>query len=778
MKTHSLVSSMSAPTPPPSQNTPPPAASADTAAVAEATKAAAELKLEVARIDKTSPQSDALAMIDEKLAREYRLIPVLLQDKTLTIALADPSVLARPAPAFLQALKQKGYTLKLLITPAPDFEGAIAAYAPAPAPVPSQAKAPEPVLVDKVKPSAPAIKAASPTPTPSPVPASVHSSSVPTVDLTSRVIAKTALEKFPEDVARKYRMVVFELSADGKEAAVAAVQPSDQRIREILKFVETRNKVRVTLHQTSAEGLDVALKGYASTHAPATTPSLTRTQADKIRASAHLPVVSPVGGVSKPEEAGDKAAPTPTPAPAAPQAQPSVDTPKVPTIQMPSATTQAGMDQATLAQIQATQAPVEEGQDLDQLLGGPVTDSATLETVLKSGLVPKMLAGIVSFAANSNASDIHMEGGEDDLRIRYRIDGQLREIVKMPIGLLAPLISRIKILSKLKIDEARLPQDGRFAVQVNGHEVDLRVSTLPTVKGEKCVMRLLDKSSGVKTMEALGLSGQNLHRVSAAIKEPYGIILVTGPTGSGKSTTLYAMLTVLNRTEVNIVTLEDPVEYQLEGINQTQVKPNIGYSFADGLRSILRQDPNVIMVGEIRDAETAELATQAALTGHLVLSTLHTNDAAGSIPRLIDMHVEPFLIASSVNLIIAQRLVRKLCEHCRTPATVPAELLAQLKTELSSSSVAQVKSTADGTLQFFEAKGCDKCQNGYKGRVGIYEVLTMSDSIAQLVIKKAAASDIDVVARKEGMISLKQDGILKALEGATSLDEVLQATSE
>ena len=620
-----------------------------------------------------------------------------------------------------------------------------------------------------------------------------------------RVIPRDVLERFPEDVAKKYQIVVFELSKDGKEASVAAVTPADQRIRDILKYVEERNGLRIHLFQVSSQGFARAMSGYGQSAVGSQTvsaPTLQRASLDKVRSVAQTPTIGvanaaqpgtpSVGGVvpavpaapvvtpSASSAQSSKTTPTSLP-PKAPSATPSSLGGDMPTIALSQLQNQAGLSvnpstaSGKVAMIQLVSG--DEQTNLDQVLGNPITDFASFEQTLKTGMIPKVVAAIVSYAAGQQASDIHIEASESALRVRYRVDGKLRNVVKLPVELHAPLVSRIKILSKLKIDEARLPQDGRFNVQVGGHEIDLRVSTLPTIHGEKVVIRILDKTAGVKQLSALGLNGINLKRIMDGIQEPYGIILVTGPTGSGKSTTLYAMLTEINHPDVNIVTLEDPVEYQVEGINQTQVKPAIGYSFADGLRSILRQDPNVIMVGEIRDSETAALATQAALTGHLVLSTLHTNNAAGAIPRLIDMEVEPFLLASSLDIIIAQRLVRRLCPDCKVALPLPSETLANIKQELELSPVPEIRDVLKKEMAFFGPGSCEKCTDGYQGRIGIYEVITVSESIAQLAIKQATGAEIETLARKEGMLSLRQDGILKALEGLTSIDEVIQATS-
>jgi type IV pilus assembly protein PilB len=385
---------------------------------------------------------------------------------------------------------------------------------------------------------------------------------------------------------------------------------------------------------------------------------------------------------------------------------------------------------------------------------------------------------LVDYALNLRASDIHVDPGAKNLRIRFRVDGILQDIAILPLKLHAPMVSRIKILSKMKIDETRIPQDGRFDLGFKEREVDVRVSCLPTVHGEKVVMRILDKSQDILSLEDLGMMGRAFDLTIEAVGKPYGIILSTGPTGSGKSTTLYAILNRISSPSVNIITLEDPVEYEIAGVNQCQVKPAIGFTFADGLRSVLRQDPNVVMVGEIRDGETAGMATQAALTGHLVLSTLHTNDSAGALPRLTNMGIEPFLITSSINLIIAQRLVRRICPDCRMESKMPESLIAEIKDEISKIPKSNSKdlARAQKPLKFYHGAGCPKCSKGYKGRVGIYEVIRMTEKIEELVVGHHPASDIKAAAIADGMITMKQDGILKAMDGLTTLDEVFQAT--
>lgn len=398
-----------------------------------------------------------------------------------------------------------------------------------------------------------------------------------------------------------------------------------------------------------------------------------------------------------------------------------------------------------------------------------------LEDSILAANIPQMVMVAISYALDLRASDIHLEPLQNYVRIRYRVDGVLRKIVEYPTNLHPAVVSRIKIMSDLKIDEQRLPQDGRADVTTKeGKAMDLRVSTLPTVNGEKIVMRIQDKSRQIPDLPELGISGNSLKNLEAALKSPNGIIINTGPTGSGKTTTLYSCLTRLNKVEVNILTIEDPVEIQLDGLNQSQVHHDIDYDFATGMRTALRQDPNIIMVGEIRDKETANTAIEASLTGHLVLSTLHTNSAVESITRIINMGIAPYLLTSTIELIIAQRLVRKVCEKCKKIAQTSPEILELVKNALSKLHVeGEVDPTLVKNLQFYEAPGCPECNNvGYKGRVGLYEVFRMNNELRRLVGSNASVLDIEDAALKNGMVTLEQAGIIKALQGVTTLEEV------
>jgi type IV pilus assembly protein PilB len=401
--------------------------------------------------------------------------------------------------------------------------------------------------------------------------------------------------------------------------------------------------------------------------------------------------------------------------------------------------------------------------------------------IFQDAPIAKLVEVIVKHAIDGRASDIHIEPIDSSYRVRFRVDGLLRADLVFPREVGRAVISRIKILANLKIDENRKPQDGRFRFESKEGVVDLRVSSLPVMEGEKIVMRVLEKNSGVSDLEHLGLWGRNRAVLESKIREPFGIILITGPTGSGKSTSLYAFLQILNKEDRNIITLEDPIEYFMEGINQSQVRPEIGYTFAAGLRSILRQDPNVIMVGEIRDSETAELAIHAALTGHLVLSTLHTNDAIGAIPRLVDMGIEPFLLASSLQVVAAQRLVRRICEHCQEKAPL-SKLQERTVTDLFQAipreEVEAYGLKTDQVVTVFRGKGCEKCGlTGYKGRIALYETVAVDETMREIIAdKQGNETAVKEAALGQKMLSMRQDGILKVLKGITTLAEVERVT--
>ncbi len=406
-------------------------------------------------------------------------------------------------------------------------------------------------------------------------------------------------------------------------------------------------------------------------------------------------------------------------------------------------------------------------------------EAGKLGEVIREAPIAQIVSAVLEQAMRIRSSDIHIESQIGDTRVRYRVDGVLQERLALPKGLHEAVISRIKILAGMKIDEKRVPQDGRFNFKMNDSEVDLRVSTLPTVHGEKIVMRLLKKSGGVPSLQDLGLRGLALKNLELAITRPHGIILVTGPTGSGKTTTLYSVLTKLNSTKVNIVTLEDPVEYEISGVNQVQVNNQAGLTFAAGLRSFLRQDPNIILVGEIRDPETTDLAIQAALTGHLVFSTLHTNNASGAIPRLIDLGAEAFLIASALNAIVGQRIARKVCPACREEYTPDAAVVDDFHRVLGPLLPEDKKIILYRGRGSVNGQACNACNElGYVGRVGVFEVFPVTDVISKLMLGHAPMQEIEQAAIKDGMITMKQDGYMKALEGATTLEEVLRVAQD
>ncbi|MCC7356605.1 MAG: type II/IV secretion system protein [Candidatus Doudnabacteria bacterium] len=434
---------------------------------------------------------------------------------------------------------------------------------------------------------------------------------------------------------------------------------------------------------------------------------------------------------------------------------------------------------------------VDKGQEGEDAAAENGTPNANEQLQKMAAEIPvvQVVDTLLEYAVIEKASDIHIEPQETTVAVRYRIDGVLHDVMTLPKAIQAALVARIKVLSNLKIDEHRLPQDGRFKIEKNGYKFSLRVSTIPIFDGEKVVMRLLDETTKAMSLEALGFLPSQLEIVTRNIHKPHGMLLVTGPTGSGKSTTLYAVLSILNTKNVNISTIEDPVEYRIVGANQMQVNPKIGLTFAVGLRALLRQDPNVIMIGEIRDKETAEEAMHAAMTGHIVLSTLHTNSAAASPPRLIDIGEEPYLISSTLNVVMAQRLVRLICTECKVEQKVTPEVsetlskvfnLEKLIPAMKREGVIDDKVKAFTDMTFYAGKGCEKCSNtGYKGRIGIHEILEVTPEIGELIIKHASSQEIqDLAEQQHDMILIWQDGFIKAAKGMTTIEEILRVTKE
>ncbi len=419
-------------------------------------------------------------------------------------------------------------------------------------------------------------------------------------------------------------------------------------------------------------------------------------------------------------------------------------------------------------------------KEKEDILGTLSQKISAAEVITDDAPIIKMVLAIVRHAIEGKASDIHIEPGREKLNVRFRINGVLKSDLLLPLKVHPSIAARIKILSGLKIDENRIPQDGRFSARINDRDLDFRVATFPTLYGEKIELRVLDPSAGSKTFDDLGLTGKNLELVKEAIKKPYGLILFTGPTGSGKTTTQYAILRILNQEGVNIVTVEDPIEYSISGINQSQIRPEIGYTFASGLRQILRQDPNIIMVGEVRDEETASLVMNAALTGHVVLSTLHTNSSVGVVARLMDMGVRSFLIPSTLRIVISQRLVRTLCSNCKIktkPSLKVKDFILDKIKDLPEHAKANLK--LPDPLFIYSAKGCDQCKNtGYSGRAGLFEVFSMNDQIAQLILKDPTEQSIFREAVKQGMVTMEQEGILKVLSGQTTMEEITRVTTE
>ncbi len=418
----------------------------------------------------------------------------------------------------------------------------------------------------------------------------------------------------------------------------------------------------------------------------------------------------------------------------------------------------------------------------------PETSDDSLKKMAEEIPVVRVVDTLLEYAIFEKASDIHIEPQENSVVVRYRIDGVLHDVMTLPKVIQAAIAARVKVLSNLKIDEHRLPQDGRFKVDKDGYKFSLRVSTIPIFDGEKVVIRLLDESSKAMSLEDLGFEKTSFDAITRNIKKPHGMLLVTGPTGSGKSTTLYTVLSILNTKSVNISSIEDPVEYRIMGANQMQVNPKIGLTFAMGLRALLRQDPNIIMIGEIRDKETAEEAVHAAMTGHIVFSTLHTNNAAAALPRLLDIGVEPFLISSTINAVLAQRLGRVLCKECQFVVKLDEAAIESLGHQFNMEKLlsliikqglapAKTKSVKD--LKFYKTKGCDKCNHtGFKGRIGIHEILEVSPAISQMIMEHKSSQEIQEQAEKEGMVLMWEDGFIKALKAITSIDEIVRVSKE
>jgi type IV pilus assembly protein PilB len=414
---------------------------------------------------------------------------------------------------------------------------------------------------------------------------------------------------------------------------------------------------------------------------------------------------------------------------------------------------------------------------------GPVEkvkeEEESIESVIKGAPVSRIVAVMFKAAVDQNASDIHIEPYGNVSRVRFRVDGILRTSITLPLFLHAAIVSRIKVLANLKLDETRIPQDGRIRMDVSGRPVDFRVSTLPVVDFEKVVMRILSADAAIPTLEALGFRVEHVELIKSEIKRPHGLFLVSGPTGSGKSTTLYTVLSMRNEEGINIITLEDPIEYYLKGANQSQIRPEINYSFATGLRSILRQDPNIIMVGEIRDSETAELSVHAALTGHLIFSTVHTNDALGVTPRLIDLGVEPFLLSATLNVAIAQRLARRICQHCRAEIEVVPDARKFVEAEIVRVPKKYMTDRDPQTVKLYRGAGCTHCaMTGYLGRVAVCEIMMVTDNMRKLIESGFPNDEVKKEAAAQEMLTIKQDGILKALDGYTTIEEVMRVTRE
>jgi len=751
------------------------------------------LKLPFIEIKNLDIPEAVLSLVPEKLARKYQILPIGIEDNLIRVATANPAdLLVGYETGIGKLFSDKKLEIELFLTGESDFNEAVKQY---------KKGYNNEMLIKK--------------------------GSVPAIFLRNQVIKDEYLDKIPRDYIEKYRIVVFGQNKKGTYL-IACEKPDDPATLKILNFIRSENKINFEKFGTSKEDIDFIINrlnnpNLASQPAgvmtidtksaentnwandASTSEEMAKLKNQKVKSSDAGPTLkdvfkSLVNSTPTAEAPDDSSSELtidttqseesyneslhetdiPENGVAEEKAAPKAADKVVPDESKPVEETTTETTTETPPEAVDTEGEMGswvDDKDLGSLLSKEIITEQDLSEAAKQGSVPRIVAAVLDYALNNRSSDVHVEPEAKVLRIRCRVDGILKDILKLPMKFHPPFISRIKIMSKLKIDESRIPQDGRFDTIFKEREVDVRVSTLPTVHGEKIVMRVLDKSQGMLSLEDLGMQGSAFEETIAAIKKPYGVILATGPTGSGKSTTLYAILNRISLPGVNIVTLEDPVEYEIAGINQCQIKPEIGFTFASGLRSILRQDPNVIMVGEIRDGETAGMVTHAALTGHLVLSTLHTNDTAGALPRMINMGVEPFLITSSINLIIAQRLVRRICPKCKEEMVVPQKLMDELKAELALIPANNVKDREriPAELKLYHGRGCSECHDGYRGRVGIYEVMSMNPDIEELAIEKKSANDIKEASIKNGMITMKQDGIIKAFMGATTVDEIFQA---
>ncbi|MBI1975444.1 MAG: type II/IV secretion system protein [Candidatus Vogelbacteria bacterium] len=545
-------------------------------------------------------------------------------------------------------------------------------------------------------------------------------SDIPRRSLKGVSIPFDALKFVSEDSANHYRFVPIGF-ADGV-LDIGLVDPDNIEARDAVGFIATQSGVPYKLFAISIEDFEDAMKGYEGL----------RSEVGK--------ALSQLG----PEEAG------------AARAAPARE---------------------TLTGREPTDAIREKSAgDLEAAISGGGIKAEKFEPVGTAGIVEeapvtKIVAVIIQHATEGNASDVHIEPTSEKLRVRFRVDGVMYTSLFLPLAVHEAIVARIKILTNMKLDEKRKPQDGRFSARIKERKVDFRVSTFPSFYGEKVVIRILDQDKGVKRLDKLGMTERNLALIRRAIEKPYGIVLITGPTGSGKSTTLYSMLQELDREKSNVVSLEDPVEFSIAGINQSQVRPEIGYTFANGLRSILRQDPDIIMVGEIRDAETAQLAIQAALTGHLVFSTLHTNNAIGVVPRLVDMGVDPYLIAPTLVLAVAQRLVRTLCDDSKEPLEVDGAVKIMIDKQFADLPD-EYRRKIQIPREVYQAKSSPTCASGTRGRLAVFEMFEITKEIEEIILKKPNENDIYQAARKQGMLTMREDALLKAFNGEVPFSEV------